>query len=179
MMHYPPNASQEFRCMIVASLRSCDQFVRQTLQGIMAALLLVCPYALAHEEDGDLRQNIKLLRPHADKGNAIAQFNLGVIYATGQGAHKNEKEALKWFQQAAAQGFAPAQYRLGVAHASGAGAPRNPVLGYMWLKLASAQGNKDATRAQAELAARLKPAQLDDAENRATRCEKMKYRNCG
>ena len=33
----------------------------------------------------------------AEKGNARAQFDLGVMYATGNGVEKNEDLALKWF----------------------------------------------------------------------------------
>jgi TPR repeat protein len=145
----------------------------------LSAALLLAGTALAHEEDGDLRQNVKLLRPHAEKGNMIAQFNLGVIYATGQGTHKNEREAAKWFKLSSAQGFAQAQQRLGAAHAVGAGVPRNATLALMWYQVAAAQGNEEAAKARDALARGLTAAQIADAEKRAARCEQSKFRECG
>ena len=45
----------------------------------------------------------------AEKGNARAQFDLGVMYATGNGVEKNEKLALKWFNIAAQNNFSKRQ----------------------------------------------------------------------
>ena len=49
----------------------------------------------------------------AEAGDAKAQFNLGYMYAKGQGVEKDFKEAVKWFQKAADQGYAHAQDNLG------------------------------------------------------------------
>ena len=39
----------------------------------------------------------------AEQGDAIAQYNLGVMYDTGQGVNGNNIEALKWYRLAAEQ----------------------------------------------------------------------------
>jgi uncharacterized protein len=39
------------------------------------------------------------------RGNPDAQFRLGIVYQNGQGALKNESEAINWFQLAARQGL--------------------------------------------------------------------------
>jgi len=57
---------------------------------------------------------VKLFRQAADKGNAQAQYNLGIMYKNGQGVKRDDKEAVKWFQRAADQGHAKAQSNLGV-----------------------------------------------------------------
>jgi|SRR4051812_14406702 TPR repeat protein len=44
-------------------------------------------YATAH----------RLWRPLAERGNAGAQSNLGVLYATGRGVPKNKELAYMWF----------------------------------------------------------------------------------
>jgi len=36
-------------------------------------------------------------RALAEKGNAQAQYNLGVIYMSGQGVAQNDAEAVRWF----------------------------------------------------------------------------------
>ena len=37
----------------------------------------------------------------AEAGDAIAQYNLGVMYEKGQGVEQDFKEAVKWWQKAA------------------------------------------------------------------------------
>ena len=43
-------------------------------------------------------------RKAADQGNALAQANLGVMYADGRGVVKDEVEAYKWYLLSGAQG---------------------------------------------------------------------------
>ena len=50
----------------------------------------------------------------AKNGYADAQFNLGVMYATGEGVPKDDVEAGKWYRKTAEQGYARAQCNLGV-----------------------------------------------------------------
>ncbi len=44
----------------------------------------------------------------------MAQYNLGVMYANGQGVPKDEKQAVVWYRKAAEQGYADAQHNLGL-----------------------------------------------------------------
>ena len=48
----------------------------------------------------------------AKKGNAAAQFNLGICYEQGRGVEKDTKKAFEWYKKSAEQGFADAQYNL-------------------------------------------------------------------
>ena len=50
------------------------------------------------------------LRPK--KGNAHAQFNLGLLYELGRGLPKDLEKAQDWYKLAAAQGHWDAQYKL-------------------------------------------------------------------
>ncbi|QIC72349.1 sel1 repeat family protein [Acinetobacter indicus] len=61
----------------------------------------------------------------AKKGDMTAQYNLGVMYANGQGVTQNYSKAFEWYSRAAAQGDADAQYRLGLMYASGQGVTQN------------------------------------------------------
>jgi TPR repeat protein len=52
------------------------------------------------------------LRARALRGQAKAQFDLGVAYHFGQGVPQDEVEAVKWYRKAAVQGYDKAQYNL-------------------------------------------------------------------
>ena len=57
----------------------------------------------------------------AEQGDASAQYNLGGMYANGEGVLKDEAEAVRWYRMAANQGNASAQYNLGAMYANGRG----------------------------------------------------------
>jgi TPR repeat protein len=48
---------------------------------------------------------MRLLRPLAEQGDADAQFNLGVMYAKGQGVRQNYVLAHMWINLAGASGL--------------------------------------------------------------------------
>ena len=56
---------------------------------------------------------IDALRARAEQGDAEAQNNLGVMYATGEGVPEDDAEAVRWYRLAAEQGYAVAQFNLG------------------------------------------------------------------
>jgi predicted aspartyl protease len=92
---------------------------------------------------GDVRA-LEQLRTLAGKGDAIAQFNLGVIYQDGNGVPKDAEVAAQWYRKAADQGYADAQYNLGWMYDAGEGMPRNAPLAAKWYRKAAEQGNADA-----------------------------------
>ena len=55
----------------------------------------------------------------AEAGEAWAYYNLGWMYANGEGVEQNFKEAVKWYQKAAEQGDALGQTGLGFMYATG------------------------------------------------------------
>ena len=57
----------------------------------------------------------------AEQGNAVAQFNLGVMYEKGEGVPKDYKQAAYWYSKAAEQGNAEAQTILGIMYGEGEG----------------------------------------------------------
>jgi len=48
----------------------------------------------------------------AEQGVASAQYNLGAMYANGDGVPENVAEAVKWYRLAAEQGNASAQTKI-------------------------------------------------------------------
>jgi TPR repeat protein len=70
-----------------------------------------------HEFDEALR----LLRPLAEGGNAVAQFNLGFLYQYGHGVPQNNTDAANWYRRSSQQGFGEGQLGLGFSPLQGAG----------------------------------------------------------
>jgi sialidase-1 len=84
------------------------------------------------------------LTARAAKGDAVAQYELGQRYASGQGATKDDAKALAWFQKAAAQGHTKAEVSLGSIYAHGFGAPQDWAESIRWYRLAAAKGDATA-----------------------------------
>ena len=51
---------------------------------------------------------LKEWKPLADQGHAYAQYNLGWMYANGEGVPEDDAEAVRWLRLAADQGLAEA-----------------------------------------------------------------------
>ena len=113
---------------------------------------------------GDYATALRLFQQSADKGSAVAQFNIGIMYANGQGVTQNYAEAVKWYGLAANQGFADAQYNLGLLYANGQGVRQNFVLAYKWFSLSAAQGSAEAAKVRDFITARMTPAEVDQAQ---------------
>src|SRR5260370_32443649 len=62
----------------------------------LAASVVAGPFedGLAAHKRGDYATTLRFWRPLADQGDAQAQFNLGVIYAKGQGVPQDYVEAM-------------------------------------------------------------------------------------
>ena len=84
---------------------------------LCAASLL--PQAMAATPADVARKSFQETKAKAEEGDVKAQYNLGYMYANGQGVPKDAAEAYKWYRKAADQGSAPAQYNLGYMYANG------------------------------------------------------------
>ncbi len=89
---------------------------------------------------GDYATALSEWRPLAEQGHAKAQYNLGLLYANGQGMPQEYEQARQWWEKAAAQGDANAQYKLGVLYGNGYGVPQDHRQARHWFKEAAAQG---------------------------------------
>jgi clan AA aspartic protease (TIGR02281 family) len=86
----------------------------------------------------------RLLRPLAERGSAIAQFYLGLVYERGKSVSESEAEAVSWFRKAAEQGLAASQAALGTRYFIGWGVPQNYAEAMNWSLKAAKQGNPSA-----------------------------------
>lgn len=121
---------------------------------------------------GDYATALKVWRPLADHGNAVAQFGLGMMYEHGDGVPRDFVQALGWYLKAADRGQAAAQYELAEMYERGEGAPQNYVLAHMWYSLTISRAKTASTRDRAvkarnQIALKMAPAQILEAQRMA------------
>jgi TPR repeat protein len=149
--------------------------MKPALAAVILVLSLAAPVAAGPLEDaaaaydrGDDATALRLWRPLADQGgNAIAQYNLGLMYAQGRGVPENQAEALKWFRLAADRGNIDAQTRLGLMYRFGQAVPQDYVRAHMWFSLAAVQGGVSGQAPAREISKLMTPAQIAEAQKLA------------
>jgi hypothetical protein len=116
----------------------------------LAALLVTLP-ASATLDDGldalrrsDFTRAQKELRPLADKGNAEAQYRIGLMYEFGRGYPQDKPKGIAWLTRAANQGHTGAQQELGVIYNEGDGVARDDARAVAWFRKAAELGNPTA-----------------------------------
>ena len=83
----------------------------------------------------------------ANKGDAAAQFNLGVMYYKGDGVRQDYAKAHTWFLKAVSQGHSNAQSNLGAMFYQGNGVQQDYARAFEWYTKAANQGNAGAQSA--------------------------------
>jgi uncharacterized protein len=94
----------------------------------------------AYERD-DYATALKEFKTAAERGNAEAQFLVGVMYANGEGVPQDYTEAAKWYRKAAEQGYADAQRELAELHKGVPGVPQDYAEVVKWYRKAAQQGD--------------------------------------
>jgi TPR repeat protein len=104
------------------------------LRALSCALLLITSTSLlADYEDGvnaafkgDFETALHEFTVAAEEGLDLAQYNLAILYFTGQGVEQDAAEAFRWTEMAALQGHVAAQFNLGSLYYAGDGVEANP-----------------------------------------------------
>jgi TPR repeat protein len=99
----------------------------------------------AHQR-GDYATALREWQPLAEQGDALAQYNLGLLYDNGRGVQKDYAQARQWYEKAAAQGRADAQVNLGILYDYGRSIPQDFKKAVYWYRLSAKQGNDLAQR---------------------------------
>jgi len=129
----------------------CKLF-RRRLAAAAAALLLAGP-ALGQNAfqlgldaylNGEYDAAMAHWRPAAESGDAVAAFNVGVLYAQGLGVRPDHAEAVRWYRRSAHAGYANGQFNLGAAYYSGEGTEVNIAQAVSWWGRAAAQDHPEA-----------------------------------
>ncbi len=130
--------------------------------------LIVCLAALyPGPSPGAGATDLPTLRQTAHDGDAAAQYELGDRYYRGRDLEQSYAEALRWYRRAAERGHMMAQYLVGVMFANGEGVSQDYVEGYAWMSLVARQGDSHAAELKEQYRARMNPAQLDRAREKA------------
>ena len=108
---------------------------------ILTALLFVLHtgiFSLALAWGGE---NFEKLKEEARRGNAKAQYGLGIDYYNGQGVPQDYAQAAYWYRKAADQGDAMGEAGLGILYQYGQGVPRDYAQAAYWYRKAADQGD--------------------------------------
>jgi TPR repeat protein len=87
---------------------------------------------------------LKYFRSGANTGYALAQNELGVLYALGRGVPQDNAQAAFWYRKAADQGNAVAQSNLASLYLTGDGLPKDEYRAAIWYRKAADQGYQPA-----------------------------------
>jgi S1-C subfamily serine protease len=112
----------------------------------------------------DYTTALRTWKPLAQQGMAVAQFNLGILYARGLGVTQDYAIAARWFRRAADQGYALAQFNLGTLYSRGLGVRQDNIQAYIWLHLSARQGVKDAVEGLDRVAQRMVASDITRAQ---------------
>ena len=125
--------------------------LKRILPAIMLALSFAPPVAADPFDDataaytrGDYVTILRLMRPLADQGDLLAQYDLGGMYDNGLGVPQDYIVAAKWYRLSAEQGYVLAQFNLGLLYDRGRGVSQNDDEAVKWYRLAAGQGNASA-----------------------------------
>jgi hypothetical protein len=87
----------------------------------------------------------------ADAGDSIAQYEMALRYADGEGVPQNYRDAMAWFAKAAANGNDNAQWKLGLGYIKGIGVTHDERKAVVWFKRAANHGDIRAQSALSDL----------------------------
>ncbi len=95
---------------------------------------------------GDYKKAYQLWLVDADKGSAVAQRNIGLMYEDGLGVPQEARKAVKWYRLSAMQGHVKSQYRLGLMYLKGYGVSPSSEIAYAWWSVAASKGHEEAIK---------------------------------
>jgi len=96
---------------------------------------------------GDYATAAAIWQAAAAEGDAVAQFNLGLLYESGLGVEQDVVAAARWYRRAAVKGIGAAQHNLAALMVSD-----RPAEALFWLEILAASGD-EVLAAPASLAA--------------------------
>lgn len=137
---------------------------RKILFTLMGCILLsvALPDARAEEntfamgwqayQQGDFASARQYWQKLAENGNALAQYNIGVLYAEGRGVPADREKAMAWWRQAAKGGYLAANHNLALALIEDASLKGNRTAATEALRLLNKAADGGLVRSQYTLA---------------------------
>lgn len=109
-----------------------------------AANLLANQYAQGEGVPQDWAEAIRWYQFAADRGLAVANFNLGLLHETGRGVPADPEKAFGFYMKAAQKGVAAAQFNVGNMYANGSGVAPDDFEALLWFRQAAELGLGEA-----------------------------------
>jgi hypothetical protein len=107
---------------------------------LIGSVCLVLSLAAIGALDQPVKESMEVRETYARAGDPSALFNLGLVYARGEGVEKDPAKAFAYFKAAADKGFPEAQYNLGICYYNGAGVAKDEKAAVRWCSAAARQG---------------------------------------
>lgn len=143
-----------------------SQYERLTTTAVLMLLLYATlTFAQANDVQPSMQKRIDQLKQRASRGDAKAQVELGMLYATGDGLQTDDAEAVRWFRKAADQGDAAGEYSLGEMYAFGRGVPSDNSEAFKWLRRSAEHGDPRGQYNLAAMYSEGKGVAKDDGES--------------
>ena len=118
--------------------------MRSLFSTLMVWTILSFPALHADYEDGveaaaagDYATALQEFTVAAEAGLDLAQYNLAILYFTGQGVAQDYAEAVRWTLAAAEQGHLNAQFNLGALYYTGTGTAVDMAQAFAWYERAA------------------------------------------
>jgi TPR repeat protein len=179
--------------MFKALTRQLEEGWMTVTRHALSLFLALSVFASAHAaatagaaDDGDAAfklkdygKAMKLLMPLAQRGDPVAETDVGIMYYGGLGVPVDRAEGVKWFMSSAKQGTLGGEVDMGIAYATGEGIRQDRLQAYMWFSLAADQGSASAVRYRDHITTELKPDEVQRAQDMANTCRNSKLKICG
>jgi TPR repeat protein len=108
-------------------------------------------------ERGDYATALAEWKPLAEDGNALAQFNLALLYHYGLGVERDMELALEWYEKAAQQNQPDAQVAIGDLFKDGLWGAHDLEEAAAWYGLAAKQGHAEAKKKLDDVRSEMRP----------------------
>lgn len=122
--------------------------------------------ALGFMIDKNYLEALPPLEDAAQLNNPEAQYQLGLLYARGDGVAQNYPAAHEWLLRAAMLGHPKAQYYLGHMYSQGDGVEKNLQEGFVWFWLAASSGDRGSKYYMKVLVQKISAEEYNNAEKR-------------
>lgn len=110
---------------------------------VVALVALSFPHPGACAADGSFIEN--KYRAAARKGDARAQFYIGMIYEDGIGRKPDPVKAFEWYIKSADAGYPPAQFKTGLFYETGRGRVKDLSKAAIYYSMAAEGGQAEAS----------------------------------
>ena len=167
----------------------------QTLPGplvVVAVLLLTfsSTVALASESirgfergldafrGGDLKAAITEWSAAAEDGNKDALFNLGLLFANGNGVKQDWDQAKTLFQKAGKRGSELAMFSLAIMYFNGQGVPKDLPMAHVWASLGADLSNETSRKLRDSIEKTMSDQEIAFSKKTKQRCVDSNYDDC-